>query len=552
MSHILDCVAAAPASMPMPGEAGAEAVRANNPHDDQHTPLQPPTTAPSAPLTSSEQFPSVSLHQSPSASLDHSSPASLNQSPSPRPTEGRQASRRRSLEVVAGAQGDVDGFLKELDQKRRQLDDQIHKFIAQKEREFKLHERELRTRYRTPTTPSIQSSGNASPSTPPAVPPADADETNQDVPATKAKTHERETELLGLFTPAYLPLLESRPPGLDRSPSAPGLSDPADSTPLLPDRHALQRANTDPAGDNNSPSYRRALGPRTPSSGSDQGRSLVSALKSPSAGPRLSNKKRVSLIVGDAVVAPSDNISSGADKDSDQRPDTDLNVEHIEFQDSAQPSQAETRDDPPRSSSLETIESSDPQSPENEARPGGLSLGFASATRSPSVSHEPLQTNINPDGDLELASPFSMDEEFDDVRSSEMYTSQIEDIDADIDSGLESESTLRASSPASPSDRDISPITDAPSLNIPIASFGSSSSSSAQPISPGFSRPSVREDPQLDLAETPEELPAPGSLYGSFSRPSYSKQQSSGSLGESFMQRNAEKLMRRRQSVQRP
>jgi hypothetical protein len=146
-----------------------------------------------------------------------------------------------------------------------------------------------------------------------------------------------------------------------------------------------------------------------------------------------------------------------------------------------------------------------------------------------------------------------MDEEFDDARSSEMYTTQIEDIDADIDSGLESESTLRAASPASPSDRDTSPVTNAPSLDVPIASFGTSSSSSAQPISPGFSRPSVRQDPQLDLGGEPlEETPAPGSLYGSFSRPSYSKQQSSGGLGESFMQRNAENLMRRRQSVQRP
>jgi hypothetical protein len=542
MSNILACLAAAPASMPMPGEAEAEAVRANR-HDHQDTLSQPPTATSSVP---SDQPPSIPSDRSPSTSL--------NQSPSPRPNEGRQASRRRSLEVVAGAQGDVDGFLKELDQKRRQLDDQIHKFIAQKEREFKLHERELRTRYRSPTAPSTQSLGNASPTTTtPTAQPTDAADSNQDAQATKEKDHERESELLGLFTPAYLPLLESRPLGLERSPSAPVLSDPADSTSILPDRQALQRANTDPAGDNKSPSYRRALGPRTPSSGSDQGRSLVSALKSPSAGPRLSNKKRVSLIVGDAVVAPSDNIFSSADRDSDKRPDTDLAAEHIEFEVPAQPTQAETRDTiAPRSPSLDTIESSVPQSSENELRPGGLSLGFASASRSPIVSHEPLQTAINPEGDLELASPFSMDEEFDDVRSSDMYTTQIEDIDADIDSGLESESTLRAASPASPSDRDISPVADAPSLNIPIGSFGTSSSSSAQPISPGFSRPSVQKDPQLDLGELPEEMPAQGSLYGSFSRPSYSKQQSSGGLGESFMQRNAEKLMRRRQSVQRP
>jgi len=538
MSNILDCLAAGPASMPMPGEAEAEAVRANR-HNHQDTPSQ----------QSSTPTPSAPSGQPAVISTDLPLSASLSQSPSPRPTEGRQASRRRSLEVVAGAQGDVDGFIKELDQKRRQLDDQIHKFIAQKEREFKLHERELRTRYRSPTAPSTQSPGDASP-TVPADPPAHAADSNQDAQASKEKDHERESELLGLFTPAYLPLLESRPPGLDRSPSAPVLSDPATSTPILPDRQTLQRANTDPAGDNKSPSYRRALGPRTPSSGSDQGRSLVSALKSPSAGPRLSNKKRVSLIVGDAVVAPSDNIFSSAARPSDQPLDTDLAAEHIEFQVPVQPTPAETLETvPQRSPSLDRVESSVPQSIETGLQPGGLSLGFASATRGPGLTNDSSPSKINPGGDLELASPFSMDEEFE---SSEMYTTQIEDIDADLDSGLDSESTLRAASPASPSDRDISPITDAPSLNIPIGSFGTSSSSSAQPISPGFSRPSVREDPQLDLSETPEELPTHGSLYGSFSRPSYSKQQSSGGLGESFMQRNAEKLMRRRQSVHRP
>ncbi|KAH0021898.1 hypothetical protein KCU96_g15707, partial [Aureobasidium melanogenum] len=285
MSNIVDCLAAAPASLPMPGEADAkpeaqaEAPRVNH-QDNKDTLSQPPNSTPDAPPS---------------------------QSPSPRASEGRQASRRRSLEVVAEAQGDVDGFVKELDQKRRQLDDQIHKFIAQKEREFKLYERELRTRYRTQPPPAIKPPGNASPTTTPTDQPANAADNNQETRGTNEKSHERESELLGLFTPAYLPLLENRPSGPGRSPSAPALSDAADSTTISPDRQTLQRANTDPAGANKSLSSRRGLGPRTPSSGSDQGRSLVSALKSPSAGPRLSNKKRVSLIVGDEVVAPSDN-----------------------------------------------------------------------------------------------------------------------------------------------------------------------------------------------------------------------------------------------------
>ncbi|KAI4720613.1 hypothetical protein E4T48_03112 [Aureobasidium sp. EXF-10727] len=534
MSNILDCLAAAPALMPMPGEDAAPKAEAVRPspqhHQNRDTPSQPPDST-------SDQPP----NQSPSPS------------PGPRPAEGRQASRRRSLEVVAEAQGDIDGFVKELDQKRRQLDDQIHKFIAQKEREFKLYERELRTRYRSLPAPSLQTPGNASPNTAPADPLANVADTNRDARGTSEKDHERESELLGLFTPAYLPLLENRPSGPGRSPSAPVLGDTADSAAIVPDRQPLQRANTDPAGDNKIPSSRRSLGPRTPSSGSDQGRSLVSALKSPSAGPRLSNKKRVSLIVGDAVVAPSDNIFSGVNRDSTLRPDDEVDAQHIEVQTPAQPTQPETREPtPPRSPSINENESGAPQSPQTSSQPGGLSLGFASAARGPNIPQEPLQTKISSDGDLELASPFSMDEEFDDSGPPEMYTTQIEDIDTDVDSGLDSESTLRAASPASSGDRDSSPASHPSSLNIPISSIGTSSSSSAQPISPGFSRPSVREDPQLDLDDqVPEEMPAQGSLYGSFSRPSYSKQQTVGSLGESFMQRNAEKLMRRRQSTQR-
>ncbi|KAI4790356.1 hypothetical protein E4T44_13118 [Aureobasidium sp. EXF-8845] len=176
------------------------------------------------PLRPLGSTPSVPLNQCPSAPLK-------NQSPSPRPNEGRQAPRSKSLDVVAEAQDDVDGSLKGLDQKQRQLDDQIHKSTIQKEQAIKLHERELRTRY--------------------------AADSRQDARATEGKGHERESELPGFFTLAYLPLLESEPSGLDRSSSAPVLSDAADSRGILPDRQALQRADTDPASDDKSSLSRR-------------------------------------------------------------------------------------------------------------------------------------------------------------------------------------------------------------------------------------------------------------------------------------------------------
>ncbi|KAI4850025.1 hypothetical protein E4T44_02988 [Aureobasidium sp. EXF-8845] len=135
MSNILDYLVTAPASMPMPGEAAAEAVRANR-HDHPDTPSQLPTSTPRYLQTS----PLRPLQTSPTR---------------PRFNEGRRVSRRRILEVVASAQRDVDSFLRELAQKRCQLDDHIPKFIAQKEREFKTHEREVRTRYRISSAPSI-------------------------------------------------------------------------------------------------------------------------------------------------------------------------------------------------------------------------------------------------------------------------------------------------------------------------------------------------------------------------------------------------------------
>ncbi|KAI4850024.1 hypothetical protein E4T44_02987 [Aureobasidium sp. EXF-8845] len=188
------------------------------------------------------------------------------------------------------------------------------------------------------------------------------------------KGHKRESELLSLSTPAYFPLLESRRPfGL-----AAILLCLCSCSAILPIQHQFYLiarlysalaltllATTSP------PSYRRTLGPRTPSSGTDQGTSLVSALKSPSTGPKMSNEKRVLFIVGDVVVAPSDNILSSADRDFDQCLDNDLGAGHIEVQPSA------------------------PHSSENELRPGDLSLGYASAACCLSVSrnhHKPTST----------------------------------------------------------------------------------------------------------------------------------------------------------------
>ncbi|KAI4791415.1 hypothetical protein E4T44_12952 [Aureobasidium sp. EXF-8845] len=178
-------------------------------------------------------------------------------------------------------------------------------------------------------------------------------------------------------------------------------------------------------------------------------------LQSPSAGLRFSNKKRVSLVLGDAVVAPSDNIFSSPHADSDQPPDTDRRAGHIQVQRRVVQHPQDHRYWTQPSLAVH-------KAPGTGLRPEGLSLGSASATCSPSVFQKPFKININPDGDLELASPLSTDEDFEAISPSAMYITQIADMDANIDSGLDSESNLRAASPTSPSDRYVSPATDSP------------------------------------------------------------------------------------------
>ncbi|KAI4790183.1 hypothetical protein E4T45_13228 [Aureobasidium sp. EXF-8846] len=172
-------------------------------------------------------------------------------------------------------------------------------------------------------------------------------------------------------------------------------------------------------------------------------------LQSPSAGLRFSNKKRVSLVLGDATPTNLRTLIGALDtskykylsKPHKQRRVVQHPQDHRYW---TQPSLAVHK------------------APGTGLRPEGLSLGSASATCSPSVFQKPFKININPDGDLELASPLSTDEDFEAISPSAMYITQIADMDANIDSGLDSESNLRAASPTSPSDRYVSPATDSP------------------------------------------------------------------------------------------
>lgn len=61
---------------------------------------------------------------------------------------GTPTTRRQSFRRVRADAGLPDEYLELLEQKRKQLDESIHKYIASKERDFKIFERDLRLQYK--------------------------------------------------------------------------------------------------------------------------------------------------------------------------------------------------------------------------------------------------------------------------------------------------------------------------------------------------------------------------------------------------------------------
>lgn len=491
--------------------------------------------------------------------------------------ESRRALRRRSVEVVAEAKGNVHAFMEELEQKRRQLDEQIHKYISQKEREYKLYERDLRTKYRSPgeaRTTAEDAAGSTEMQTTSqttaqkdltkrADPPKETEAENVDQGSSSAKSErlaaisgledtrpssEREKEFLGLFTPAFLPLLDGKSPELDRSPSAPLLSEGSVTLVLEPDRRALHRANTDPLFNAGEVKRLERLGltQRTPSSGSDAGRPLVSALKSSNTGPNHPKRKRVSikLEVGQEVevVHPSDSVPKMGNHTSMHHSEGG----HRQAQ-AQKPVEEQSQAEALSVQAPEPIAESYP-APFTPRKQSGLTLGL--------MSHPDRTVDIPTNSDsskTEVASPFAMDEEMGGARTGMPGMDSDEgDLELDLDPspGLSPRNEFPELSPTltgSPDSNQALSLEQSDNVEVPIGSFRSPSSF-AQPTSPGFSRPAATKDPEYFFSEEQKvESPPKGSYYGSFTRPNTARQASS-SLGESYMQRNAATLMRRRQS----
>lgn len=270
----------------------------------------------------------------------------------------RGSSYRKSLVAVIDEYEYVGEAIEKLEEKRRQLDDSIHKYIASKEKEYKQFEKDLRAHYRkirldasnqNTLRRESQSSNESAMTDTSQLSAADTllatgarqrsasqtieeDEHGQNFTPEERKAYiagiknrresnEREKDFVGLFTPPFLALLDDDKSqrNNERAASAPPLVEPSSvdqSAQLANAQDNLQRSNTDPALDK--PQTRPArlkLEQRTSSSGSSfEGKaSLISAMRAPGMRKqREPKKKRVSLAVDpnrpDEVVYPTDNV----------------------------------------------------------------------------------------------------------------------------------------------------------------------------------------------------------------------------------------------------
>ena len=514
----------------------------------------------------------------------------------------RRSSYRKSLSETSLP----PQYLAQLEEKRKQLDESIHKYIAAKEREYKLFEKDLRQQHKAGqngdtangTTSKRRSSlespqGGSHDAVPDPQRPSAVDallgssarrepegrigERDEEVLGLRDRSTiaglkdrraslEREKDFVGVFTPAFLPAIEDRDsPKLERTSSAPSA---VQSSSIADTQHAdgsLGRAFSDSAmqAQPKRPPH-LALVQRTSSSGSSADGKLASAMKR-SQPPK---RKRVSLAVGDAIVAPSDNVplslshhsSSSHSRIRASVTERDLPISTQEL--AATSAELASFGEPPLlindniaaagAIRVEKEESSNmapaiipppPSSPPNRAN----SLKSGSST-----------TKLDPDGDL-----FGLEEEeFGEDRPAGDAIFLQDDPDEVEEGTVASEDEVASNS------RDLDPDgvrydpttgfipepADGADSAVPYLAFGPGSSvASQQPTQPGFRRPSVIDDPiyRGTNYRAAERDAVDNEIYGSsFIRPSSKGSFAAGSLGESYMAKHAEEMMKARISKQ--
>lgn len=515
--------------------------------------------------------------------------------------EGLPPTRRQSFRRIHADAGLPDEYLEQLEQKRKQLDESIHKYIASKERDFKIFERDLRLQYKQDKQEQIQDGSKASRMSAEATdngagsPQLRAPQESQSAvdamlaagvnrehigqplsialvdgdgsPRLEAKSAaglidrrasiERDKEFVGVFTPAFLPALENK-----ADPKTQSLPERAESAPPAHGKEAEQptvlRAYSDHAVQaKGKRPVQLQLAHRTSSSGSSADGKLTSALKSPIQGPR-SKRKRVSLAVGDSIVKPSDSVptsllnnnrapshsrkrsqSTEAERQSiDATMANGSGTKDIEVPALTPPSPQGSADIPAEPIMVPQV-TNEHRLPAVAPVSNGKSTA-ATATSSP-LSRTPAQPsrNIDPDGDL-----FDLEEEEmapNGRADAENFSESEDDITGRVDREFSPEGISDSGADFS-SEAEVEDDTAEHVEFIP-----GSANASQQPTNPGFRRPSATNDPIYAGAnyDRVEHSAVVNEIYSSSSRPATKSSFTSGSLGESFMARNAQHMRAR-------
>jgi hypothetical protein len=542
--------------------------------------------------------------------------------------------RRLSFRKSLAEAGLPQEFLDQLELKRKQLDESIHKYIAAKERDYRQFEKDLKAQYRAQTSANANAAGKQSKAQPVTnageaqtraqahASTADAqDHTNTaettqqrrasaeeaqqvkdksslsavnallrkgarrnsdnnavpgdptsptamgEIPALgDRRTSDDRKGFIGVFTPQYLPALDTsedeRARRIAKTASAPDITKDKDTK---KSGEAMQRVNSDTAVPTQQASAKRPAhllsSHRTSSSGSSVEGKLVSAMKSSSEHPR-PKRKRVSLAVGDKIVAPSDNVP-------------------VMMSNNNTPSHSRTRTTPPSSQGSSPSSESPIQQmtqqytvttnlTKSNATNGSTSSGLKALHEQQTANAQTqqpskLQTSQYPGDDIgefwhmeepdedetEKFPSFNMDDEFEEdigtgiagrvshtpsPKPSEQPTA------ADDEDELMNNNSLPVQTPTIPEDNEG---TDSEHLEFRPGSVAASQ----QPTVPGFRRPSVVRDPGYtgrDYSRAATDADETGIYGSSYARPISKGSFTAGSLGESYMARHAEEMMRTR------
>ena len=479
-------------------------------------------------------------------------------------------------------------YLEKLEQKRKQLDDSIHKYIAAKEREYKQFEKEVKQQHKESqghdglldtgrrraspqlapqdkkpskvdspkmtavdallATSTAQSADGGTSSAEQGTPP-NGDNNELSGLKHRGAGAERDKDFVGLFTPGYLQALQaSEAPPLERATSDPQNVNQADGE---QNGAAMERANSDSGvqAKLKRPSQ-LFLSQRTSSSGSSADGRLTSAMKSPT---QRGKQKRVSLAVGDSIVAPSDSVP------------TMLSFNRTPSHSITRALQPDLAN--PISTKRPTVTSVPDGMDVNAPLPEAFGVESTTGQITDNMEQGPLpaqadeldmvdntsnSSKIDADGDL-----FDLDEDSDTPHNH--YEAL--DEDEDFENALESDdeitgrtegeidqidaSTGRESVRYDPETGNIPEPANGKDSAVPSLAFGPGSSvASQQPTRPGFRRPSVILDPIYGGRnyQAAEEDAVENEVYGSsYTRPTKGSF-TAGSLGESYMAQHAEEM----------